>query len=143
MFTLAVETQSIGCDVRVLMPYGFAFSKGKGFGLREGYMGQYEYMEHVLTLPPIGGTFELDFTPAADDRKKSYCTKFREPADYDFLRQCFSVQACIGLSYGARVGVELDEILDFVLGWTTLDIMGDDRSANTNTVNSTTSPTKN
>jgi hypothetical protein len=64
--------------------------------------------------------------------------KFREPADYDFLRQCFSVQVCVGLSYGIRVGLELDEILDFVVGWTTLDIMGDDWPAQTNALNKAT-----
>jgi hypothetical protein len=49
----------------------------------------------------------------------------------------------IGLYYGVRAGVNVNEAVDFLLGWTTLDIMGDDRSANTNTVTVTTSPTKN
>jgi hypothetical protein len=139
--TLAAETRNISCDLRLICPMGISFAKGKGFGLREGYMGKYEYKESVF-VTPVGGLFELDFTPENDYRKKGYLIRSRYP-DEEFWSQCLSVQVSIGLYYGARAGLNVNEAVDFLLGWTTLDIMGDDRSANTNTVNLTTSPRKN
>lgn len=141
IITLAAETRNISCDLRLICPMGISVAKGKGLGLREGYMGRYEYKESVYVIPPVVGGFELDFTPENDYRKKGYLIRSRYP-DEEFWSQCLSVQVSIGLYYGVRAGVNVNEAVDFLLGWTTLDIMGDDRSAKTNTVNLTTSPIK-
>jgi hypothetical protein len=40
----------------------------------------------------------------------------------------FRIQANVGLFYGVRVGISLAEFADFLLGWTTFDILhGDDQ----------------
>lgn len=134
MFTLAVEKQNRSGDVRILFPLGFSFSEGKGFGLREGYWGSYEYTEKTAIMPLFFPGFELDFSPKNDFRKKAYLVRSDENDDPEFWSQCFSVQASIGIHYGLRAGLNVDEVLDFVLGWTTLDILGDDRSTTTNSV---------
>lgn len=139
--TLAAETKNISCGVRLIFPMGISVAKGKGVGLREGYIGKYEYKESVFVIPPAGGIFELDFTPENDHRKKGYLIRSRDPDD-DFWSQCLSAQVNVGLYYGVRAGLNFNEAVDFLLGWTTLDIMGDDRPAKTNTINLTTSPIK-
>ena len=136
--TLSAETKKICCVIRVGCPIGFSVAKGRGYGLREGYMGSYEYMEHVYVVPPYGGAFALDFTPANNYRKKGYLIRSLCPDD-EFWSQSLSFQASVGLYYGVRAGLNMNEALDFVLGWTTLDIMRDDILATTNAVNITTS----
>jgi len=131
--TLAAETRKVSCVARVILPLGFSTAEGSGFGLREGYMGRYEYSENVC-MTPIGGYCELDFTPANDYREKAYSLEI--PGDRggsgdndEFWLQCLNVQVSIGLYYGVRAGLNLAEAVDFVLGWTTLDILKDDIKA--------------
>ncbi len=135
--TLSAETKKISCVVRWGCPFGISVAQGRGYGLREGYMGSYEYTERVFFMPPYGGAFELDFTPANNYRKKGYLIRSLCPDD-EFWSQSLSFQASIGVYYGVRAGLNMNEALDFVLGWTTLDIMRDDRLATTNAVHITT-----
>jgi len=133
MFTLAVEDKSFGCDVRVIIPVGISLGEGKGYGLREGYAGSYDFKESVFFFCNFV-YYDVDFSPANDDRKKGYwldMNLFKDGSDgtYKVWREGLNVQARIGVYGGLRAGVNVPEVLDFVLGWSTLDIMGDDKDA--------------
>jgi hypothetical protein len=53
----------------------------------------------------------------------------------------FQVEALIGLGPTVRVGLNFGELLDFLLGWTTIDIFGDDiETKNSNIERVSTSP---
>lgn len=131
MFTFAVEEKTLSCDVRALVPVGFSVANGEGYGLREGYMGSYDFTEHVIIIPyPIvGGFWRLEFSPERDDRNKRYELALEGldyKGDYQVWREGLNVQASFGLYYGLRAGINLPETLDFLLGWATVDIMVDD-----------------
>lgn len=125
--TLAGEDKTISCVARVMFPFGVSLGQGEGFGLREGYAGRYEYREVVLMVPPAIGFFDLAFVPADDYRKKLYCVGSPGLEESQYWAQWLSVQMSVGFYYGVRVGLNLAEVLDFVLGWTTLDLMEDDK----------------
>lgn len=130
--TLAVETRKVSCVARVMFPFGFSTADGSGFGLREGYMGSYEYTENVFCLPlPVPGAYwDLAFRPPNDYRNKNYSLElFGRSGDSYGLREALALQVSIGLYYGVRVGLNVAEAADFVLGWTTLDILKDDLEA--------------
>lgn len=127
MVTLSGEDQTISCVVRVMFPFGLSLGQGEGFGLREGYSGRYEYRETVFMIPPAIGFFDLAFAPAEDYRNKSYYVSSPGLGENQYWAQWLSVQMSVGFYYGVRVGVNLAEVLDFVLGWTTLDLMEDDK----------------
>lgn len=127
MVTLAGETQTISCVARVIFPFGVSLGQGEGLGLREGYVGRYEYREIALMIPPAIGFFDLAFVPSDDYRKKSYCVGSSGFEENQYWAQWLSVQMSGGFYYGVRAGVNLAEVLDFVLGWTTLDLMEDDQ----------------
>ena len=125
--TLAGEDKTISCVARVMFPFGVSLGQGDGFGLREGYAGSYEYREIVLMVPPAIGFFDLAFVPTDDYRKKSYCVGSPGLEENQYWAQWLSVQMSVGFYYGVRAGVNLAEVVDFVLGWTTLDLMEDDK----------------
>ncbi len=125
--TLAGETQTITCVARVMFPLGVSLGKGDGFGLREGYIGSYEYTEIVLMLPPISNNFALEFIPEDDYRRKTYGVGSPGREENVFWAQWLSVQLSVGFYYGVRAGVNLAEVIDFMLGWTTLDLLEDDK----------------
>lgn len=127
MVTLAGEDQTISCVARVMFPLGISLGQGDGFGLREGYIGSYEYREIVLMLPPISNNFTLEFRPEDDYRNKAYGVASPGCQENFFWAQWLSVQVSVGFYYGVRAGVNLAEVLDFMLGWTTLDFMQDDK----------------
>jgi hypothetical protein len=78
-------------------------------------------------LPPIGGVFDLAFSPEDDYRKKAYAVGSPGREEKVFWAQWLSVQLSVGFYYGVRAGVNLAEVVDFMLGWTTLDLMEDDK----------------
>ena len=125
--TLAGEDQTITCVARVMFPFGVSLGQGDGFGLREGYIGSYEYREVVLMLPPVGGVFDLAFSPEDDYRRKAYAVGSPGREENVFWAQWLSVQLSVGFYYGVRAGVNLAEVIDFMLGWTTLDLLEDDK----------------
>ena len=54
------------------------------------------------------------------------------PSDVDGCTSCYrhyltQVELALGLGPAVRIGINPGEMVDFVLGWTTLDIMADDR----------------
>jgi hypothetical protein len=125
--TLAGEDKTITCVARVMFPLGISLGKGDGFGMREGYIGSYEYTEIVLMIPMISNNFVMEFIPEDDYRNKAYGVSSPGREEKVYWAQWLSVQASVGFYYSLRVGVNLAETLDFVLGWTTLDLMEDDK----------------
>ena len=101
-------------------------------------------IDPLLLLPGGDGIcfYEDDFTDGDEIRSKNYigrgiCPFVAIPAKniegynrfgFDDTRKRFltQVDAAAGIYYTFHVGVDIAEILDFILGWTTLDIMNDD-----------------
>jgi hypothetical protein len=121
------------------LPVGLGVAAGKGFGLRSGALGTYDTGE--LNILFIG---YREFVPGEIDldREKGYEFPYlwlpglgmlpdnsrehgREPPAGKWFN-VWQFEAALGLGAGIRAGVNLAEIVDFVLGWTTLDICGDD-----------------
>ena len=125
IFTLAVEDQTLACSVQILYPLGFSSAEGKGFGLREGYTGSYDYVEKLQMIIPYSNVYiDMTFNPENDKRNKGY---YYTTEDILHWRSTV-IGANIGVIYGLRAGISLAEVLDFVLGFGTVDIMSDDIS---------------
>ncbi len=131
--TVAVEDHTVGFSARVMFPWGLCIAEGSGWGLRDGHIGAYDYMDRLFAIPlPVpGALYDIDFSPESDYRDKGYTLQtIKQHPPYDMsdyqVSQFFSVQVSAGLYYGLRLGLNLAEALDFILGWTTLDILQDD-----------------
>lgn len=135
--TVSVEDHKFACMARPLVfLIGASVASGKGVGLRLGHLGQYDYTENASGIPLVlASVFNDDscYKPRTDPRNKGF--------DYlcesrDFNRgesdlpatQAFLLEFNIGIYYGVRLGFNFLEAIDFILGWTTLDIMDDDRA---------------
>jgi len=139
MFTLAVEDKQVGCGLRCFYPFGFCAGKGSGYGLREGHIGRYQYVEKgysILAPCFVIYTWESDFVPLKDFRNKGYYYDLRclapgtsdvdSDGDYQALLEGLNVQANVGVFYGLRAGINLPEVLDLVVGLSNYDLLGDD-----------------
>ncbi len=136
MVTLAVEAKTLNASVQISKGVcGFGLAHGPGAGLRSGAWGLYESGEINIVL---GGFKSLVPSEADRARGKGYDYSYSwipweheqenffgtyEPGGWFNAAQ---VEIAAGLGVGARVGVNLAEILDFLLGWTTLDLCQDD-----------------
>lgn len=133
--TISVEKNSYGASAQLIGPtLGLGFSEGDGYGLRSGAVGKYKHTELNII---IIGYKEMKLKP--DPRAKSYADwSLWDPFKKDKLpvateeekegsrASWFKTEAAIGLYYGLRVGFNYGEFLDFILGFTTLDILKDD-----------------
>jgi len=136
MFTLSVEERQVGGAVRCFVPLGLCAASGRGYGLREGCIGSYRYKECGYLLVGAGAaayTWCLEFIPSNDFREKDYRLYVRDypdgggpDGDYEIYLEGLNLQANLGLYYGIRAGINLPEVLDFVLGLTTFDLLNDD-----------------
>ena len=76
-------------------------------------------------------TFHEESYEQCDPRGKNFVAQGRLPVysvtkdSIEYYTQC---EVAAGLFYYIRVGFNPGEILDFILGWTTLDIYRDDKS---------------
>lgn len=140
MVTVAVE----GFGVNAAVGFGpgtigLGAASGKGFGLRSGVAGVYGFSE--LNLWPCFNSKTLLPHESDSDRDKGYETEyaywlFREDGDSDEEYAAtgetggqfnnFQLELALHLGVGARAGINLMEIVDFILGWTTYDVCGDD-----------------
>ena len=136
MVTIAAEAPAVNASIQLgKSVLGVGTAGGKGFGLRSGAVGLYETGEAHLII--LGGKL---FVPRERDldRNKGYDYTYmwlpwRNDED-EFLGtfeegewfNAWQLEAAIGLGVGARAGINIAEIIDFILGWTTLDICGDD-----------------
>ncbi len=157
MITLSAEQGGFNASIQVTEAVvGVGMSAGKGFGIRSGSIGTYEYFEGNMIL--FGGKVLLPndlskcrnkgyqetylWFPWNRDNEDEYREKYsniHQNKDDDKFDKEFDLElhdgkwvnyfqiecaACAGV--GARVGFNAAEILDFILGWTTLDICKDD-----------------
>ena len=154
MFTLTVGKGG-GATVRAGPIHFGLFGGYDHIGLRGGQLWtQWEreslvspmaaMMDPLLLLPGGDGIcfFEDDFTEGDEIREKNYigrgiCPFVAIPAkqiegynhfDFDDTRKRFltQVDASAGIYFTFHGCVDFAEILDFILGWTALDIMKDD-----------------
>lgn len=137
MFTLAVERAVLNASVQVSRTViGVGLAEGNGYGLRSGALGVYEFSEVNLFFYAnkqfIPNQYDMD-------RNKGYLMHHYfnpfDPIGKDVPRSSleegsccnwWQIEATAGLGVGIRAGVNVAEILDFILGWTTLDICQDD-----------------
>jgi hypothetical protein len=134
MITMSLEERGVNASAQAgPLVLGAGAAGGKGFGLRSGAMGTYEFVE-INTL--VWGTKLLSPHEGDLDRNKGYevsytCIPFahNEP-DMDVREgknfNGWQVECALMLGVGVRAGVNLAEIADFLLGWTTIDICSDD-----------------
>ncbi len=126
--TVAVETSIANAGVQLgPLITGVGLAGGYGFGLRSGSMGAFETEEVNLFF---GG--KKMFTPSEYDqqRGKGYDIWYGVDSDRktpkgSWFNWC-QCEVSLGAVIGGRVGVNVGEMLDFFLGWTTLDICEDD-----------------
>jgi hypothetical protein len=151
MVTIAGEAPNVGVSLQLgNSAVGIGMGGGKGIGLRSGALGMYETAEFHLglfgakILEPDktdffrGKGYEYSYEWTWISKEDEYDQFYREHHKHkDALNtngtveegewfNAWQCEAALGLGVGARAGVNLAEILDFVLGWTTLDICDDD-----------------
>ena len=131
--TLCVEEKGLNVAARVgPLTAGIGAQVGKGFGLRSGALGRYRQGELQTILT---GSVLLEPSEFDKSRGKGFeleCSTFLPFSPYDEglkdgkWHNHFQIEltACVGV--GIRAGVNLAEILDFLLGWFTIDICSDD-----------------
>ena len=134
--TASVETGSYGVSAQAgPIPAGFSLSEGEGCGLRFGCVGAYDYEDYTSVIGFTSREFEPDDS-RGDKAYHVYCFPFLSmltgeavsgETDFDIPWQYLTqVEAGVGLFFGLRLGLNLGEALDFVLGWTGFDICSDD-----------------
>lgn len=138
-----------GAKVRVGPIHAGAFVNRDCAGLRSGtlfsdwkkYGGMFSFVHHPSELdltvflaegtgPMLAGTYHDD----AQVRGKTYDAGSRIPLLaivedrplYMHWHYYTQVEAAVGLGGTLRVGFNIGELFDFILGWTTLDILHDD-----------------
>ncbi len=131
--TVAAETGNRSAAIQFAgFPIGFGDGEGVGCGLRSGKVGQYAFTDYYYWL--FG---DKSFTPNGDPRGKGYVV------DWEWLpmpilnnpfggpnRVQWQLEASAGIRViGFRAGINIGEIVDFVLGIFTVDIMADDTAA--------------
>ena len=138
MITASVEEGGLNASVQLAhLDMGFGTStQGVGYNLLGRNFGQY-YLAESMFLGTKGSQLGTD-TEESENTVFPFFYRW-EVHENEFLpteleketpwtHYCqIEIHACLQL--GARVGFNIGEILDFVLGFTTLDIAGDDLKA--------------
>lgn len=157
--TLAAEKDSLGVTLQVgPLITGVAKSDGQGIGLRSGHIGTYDFQDYAYFFggrKSFDGNDERDSTSydiessilglpfevlGAGVIANPFCLPDPDPIDWSLIDppiicddggwQVFcQCEVSIGMYGGIRVGLNPAEVLDFILGWTTLDICGDDTAS--------------
>jgi len=129
MITAAVEFPVIGVAVSGvhvgLSPSYFTLTDGRGFGLRSGAVGSYEFTEAMWYWV----VFIKDLTPSKFDRERGKGYNAGMYESYYNRGGWFNagqVEVAVGVGAGVRAGVNFCEIADFVVGLVGVDICNDD-----------------
>ena len=139
--TLAIETRGVNAEIQILpLTLGAGYANGKGYGLRSGTIGEYEYKEYGVAI--IGrkifkgtserGEKDYDYmyanpfssSPGIDENKNGPRV---HPLGKTSPAYWWNVEAAVHLGVGIRAGVNLAELLDFFLGFAGIDILNDDK----------------
>lgn len=152
IFTATAEVKSVGFKAQ-MGPWGGLGIYGSGrdaFGV--GWIGGQStgYDFNDVTQPPLLG-FLQRFRGFDDDRRRkefhvvqswgvpylraqtrpgAFSGGFREAGDWRRLAPRYTqIEFAIGLWGGIRFGMNFGELIDFLVGWTTVDIFDDDEPA--------------
>ena len=141
--TLAIETRGVNAEIQILpLTLGAGYANGKGYGLRSGTSGEYEYKEYGVAIigrkifKGASGRGEKDydymyvnpffFKPSPEmDKNKS--GPIVHPLGKSSPACWWNVEAAVHLGVGIRAGFNLAELLDFFLGFAGIDILNDDK----------------
>jgi hypothetical protein len=138
IFTLSVERKIAGVNIKYCISnLGLQSAKyGKGYGLRAGSIGAYS-TGAAREYYNSGNSFILlnsvHHHPSRTNVRNNISKSFNESNTfglgifdwngYNSFTQC---EFSIGLYYGLRVGFNLAEMGDWLLGWFTIDFLNDD-----------------
>ncbi len=149
IFTATVEAKSVGFKAQMgpwggLGVYG-SDSDAFGVGFIGGQRTSYDFTD--VTLPPFLG-FVQKFRNFDDDRRRKefhvvqswgvpylrpqtnpsgFSGGFKDAGDWRRVAPRYTqVEFAFGFWGGIRLGMNFGEFIDFLVGWTTLDIFGDD-----------------
>ncbi|MCB1320085.1 MAG: hypothetical protein KDK34_07525 [Leptospiraceae bacterium] len=137
IWTAGVERQVYGATAQVgPLQAGLAHqSHGIGIGLRAGTTGTYltgKPDEDMYVLDTGNSILLLNSTGhRGQDRDKDYGMHSITPLvlyAWEGYNTFFQVEVSVGMYGGVRLGLNLAELCDFLLGWTTLDLLRDDQS---------------
>lgn len=149
IFTATAEAKAVGFKAQMGPWGGFGIygSDPDAFGV--GFIGgqrtSYDFTD--VTMPPLMG-FVQKVRNLHDDRRRkefhvvqswlvpylrpqsnpsAFSGGFKEAGDWRRVAPRYTqVEVAIGFWGGIRLGVNFGELVDFLVGWTTLDIFGDD-----------------
>ena len=138
----------LGAKVRVGPLGPGLFANQDKFGLRGGEMlGVHEnsgeaqefVFPAVLEGWPVFGLEQFEVSEQMETRHKAYrAGSFFPPfvffpeegtSGYTSCSYFTQIEVAVGLGGSLRLGLNLGELLDFILGWTTIDIFNDDLEA--------------
>ncbi len=149
IFTATAEVKSVGFKAQMgpwggLGVYG-SDSDAFGVGFIGGQRTRYDFTD--VTMPPFVG-FVQKFRNFEDDRRRKefhvvqswgvpylrpqtnpsgFSGGFKEAGDWRRVAPRYTqVEIAIGFWGGIRLGMNFGELIDFLVGWTTLDVFGDD-----------------
>lgn len=142
ILTVGVEKESVGASVW-LGCFGGGLhiaSGGTGFGLRGGHLGLYrmgipDHPEYGIETGRSVLLFNSRAYRASGDASqrsidKNYAVHniffIKITMDDTDLRSCGQIEVALGIYGGLRIGLDIFEIVDFLAGLVTLDLMGDD-----------------
>jgi len=146
MLTLTVGTGA-GFKARVgPLNTSLFFSRGDLLGIRNGSVSCPSLADSGTSQAAEFFVVGSERTPLGEQRGKSFFAvnaflfevpELKEPYPIEFFTQ---IEAALGLGFFIRLGVNPGEILDFILGWTTLDMFGDDVGVEDSRADSTSTP---
>lgn len=149
IFTATAEAKAVGFKAQMGPWGGFGIYGSDPDAFGAGFIGgqrtTYDYTD--VTMPPLLG-FVQKFRNFDDDRRRKeihvvqswfipylrpqtnpsgFSGGFREAGDWRRVAPRYTqVEVAIGFWGGIRLGMNFGELIDFLVGWTTLDIFGDD-----------------
>jgi len=113
---------------------------GGAAGLRNGYFGICEGgMEMEFIFWGYKSFSPGDCNDHTVERLQNKQYEFGQTAlfiveDTAFAFKSFQIEAALNLGIGLRAGLNFAELIDFLLGWTTVDILNDDVTADNETI---------
>lgn len=131
--TVSGEVGSVNASLQIFKGMtGLGGGEGEGFGFRSGVLGQYEYEEAHLVAFGMKGFLPQDEDSRCKAYLMDYSWHFRDKHSPTITikeglwHNAWQIELAVSLGVGVRAGINFAELLDFLLGWSMLDICRDD-----------------